>query len=87
VTEQLGLLLYNKGTRQDLRYRFIYDTTDSYDDIFGGSYYQGLMDQHFTNEYDIAVGLYTDGFTPSSKSSSSLTMVHLVIYNYHPSIR
>ncbi|SAL97130.1 hypothetical protein, partial, partial [Absidia glauca] len=84
VAEQLGLLLYNKGTRQDLRYRSDYETTGDYDDIFGGSYYQGLKEDHFTNQYDIAIGLYTDGFTPSSKSSSSLTMVHLVIYNYHP---
>ncbi|SAL95675.1 hypothetical protein, partial, partial [Absidia glauca] len=87
ITQQLGLLLYNKETRQDLHHRSEYSLSGNYDDVFSGSYYQGLMDQHFTNEYDIAIGLYTDGFAPSSKSSSSLTMVHLVIYNYHPSIR
>ncbi|SAM00071.1 hypothetical protein, partial, partial [Absidia glauca] len=54
VAEQLGLLLYNKGTRQDLRYRSDYETTGDYDDIFGGSYYQGLKEDHFTNRYDIA---------------------------------
>lgn len=87
ITQQLGLLLFNKKTRQDLHYRSEYSLSGNYDDIFGGSYYQELKDDHFTNQYDIALGLYTDGFTPSSKSSSSLTMVHLVIYNYHPSIR
>jgi hypothetical protein len=87
ITQQLGLLLYNKETRQDLQHRSEYSLSGNYDDVFSGSYYQGLMEDHFTNQYDIAIGLYTDGFTPSSKSSSSLTMVHLVIYNYHPSIR
>ncbi|SAM00596.1 hypothetical protein [Absidia glauca] len=87
VAEQLGLLLYNKGTRQDLQYRSNYDTTGSYDDILldlttkddqlmrqiGSRYVvvpptdERIKEDHFTDEYDIAIGLYIGGFTPSSQ--------------------
>jgi hypothetical protein len=87
LKDQLGLLLYNQTTRDDLLYRSTYAPNDSYDSIFSGSHYQSIKDQLFENEYDIAIGIYIDGFKPQFKSSHSLTMVNVVIYNYHPLIR
>jgi hypothetical protein len=87
LTQQLMLLLFKSKTRQDLLYRANYMPDDSYDSIFSGSQYQSQKEELFRNIYDIAIGLYVDGFTAPHKSSHSLTMVNVVVYNYHPSIR
>jgi hypothetical protein len=88
LSTQLGLLLFNTETRKDLLYRANYTHNENfYDSIFSGSHYQAQKHQLFESPYDIAIGLYVDGFKPPAKPSTSLTMVHIVIYNYHPSIR
>jgi hypothetical protein len=87
LTQQLMLLVYKANTRQDLLYRANYLPDDSYDSIFSGSLYQAQKHRLFRNIYDIAIGLYVDGFTAPNKSSHSLTMINVVVYNYRPSIR
>jgi hypothetical protein len=87
LSQQLALLVYHHKLRQDLKYRHNYKHYGNFDDIFSGSHYTEMVDrQLFTNEFDIACGLYVDGFQSSSKSGT-LTLVHLVVFNYHPSIR
>jgi hypothetical protein len=87
LAHQLALLLNDKKTRQDLTYRSNYQASDQHDDILSGTHYQSLKNDLFANEFDIAIGLYVDGFSAASKPSMSLTMVNVVIFNYHPSIR
>lgn len=87
LTGQLGLLLSDASTRRDLLYRANHSPDDSYDSIFSGSQYQSQKHRLFTNPYDLAIGLYVDGFTSPKKPSHKLTMVHVVVYNYHPLIR
>jgi hypothetical protein len=87
LSQQLALLLYNKKTREDLSYRSDFQLSNEYDDILSGSHYQSLKDELFASEYDIAVGLFVDGFSASSKPGMTLTMVNVVVYNYHPNIR
>ncbi|SAM02736.1 hypothetical protein [Absidia glauca] len=87
LADQLALLIFNKATRERLLYRSQYQQTTKMDDIFAGSNYRSVAHQLFPNELDIALSLYTDGFNSSSSKAGKMTMVHVVINNYHPAIR
>ncbi|ORY97018.1 hypothetical protein BCR42DRAFT_399166 [Absidia repens] len=79
LEQQLGLLFYNPGTRKDLLYRANYKQQQDYDSIFSGKHYQSKKHALFTSPYDLAVGLYVDGFKSTLKSSYPLTMVNIVV--------
>ncbi|SAL99803.1 hypothetical protein [Absidia glauca] len=66
-----------------MTYRLNYQASDKHDDIPSGTHYQSLKNAIFANEFDIAIGLYIDGFSATSKPSISLTMVNVV--NLNPS--
>ncbi|SAM04433.1 hypothetical protein [Absidia glauca] len=87
LADQLALLIFNKTTRDRLLYRSRYQEKSALDDIFAGSHYKSMASQLFPNELDIAFSLYTDGFNSSSSKAGKMAMVHIVINNYHPSIR
>ena len=87
LADQLALLIHNKETREPLLYRSERSPSmDGYTDIFDGSIYKNLRkDGYFKNELDIALALYTDGFTCFQKEQ--LTIIHIVILNLPPDIR
>ncbi|OAD71018.1 hypothetical protein PHYBLDRAFT_148233 [Phycomyces blakesleeanus NRRL 1555(-)] len=56
--------------------------------LLGNEEYKALKDQHFfQSPDDIAVALLSDGFVNQKKSKQQLTIVHVMILNYDPSIR
>ena len=87
LSNQLASLIQNEITRNDLMYRSSLPARKAglYTDIFDGDVYTALKGEGlFSGDLDIALALYTDGFTVKRKQ---LTIVHLIILNLPPSIR
>jgi hypothetical protein len=49
--------------------------------------YKKVKNQLFRSDYDVALGLFTDGFQVFKRSSNSMTIVHLVNLNMSPLVR
>ncbi|KAG2224763.1 hypothetical protein INT45_005287 [Circinella minor] len=71
-------------SREELLYRSKYQSVSgNYSDVFDGNTYKNLKkDGHFSNPMDIAISLYTDGFTLFNKQQ--LTIIHVVVLNIDP---
>ena len=84
IADQLALLIYHKSSREELLYRSKYQSVSgNYSDVFDGNTYKNLKkDGHFSNPMDIAISLYTDGFTLFNKQQ--LTIIHVVVLNIDP---
>lgn len=87
---QLAALLACPETRDELKRSW--DSTnadpDGYmSDILHGEAFINNQSDLFTGDYDIALSLFVDGFSPFSHSTTSMTIVHLIILNYHPTDR
>lgn len=90
IGDLLAQKLANPEIRQLLRYRADREAlTGVYEDIFDGHNYKSLVQKgYFNNPDDIAIGLFTDGFVNVKKSGNApYTIVHVIIYNFDPSIR
>ena len=90
LMDMLALFIYEKSSRKELLYRAQYDNQDKedgvYQDVFDGETYKEMKAEgHFTNPLDIALSLYTDGF--SLGPNGQLTIVHFIILNLSPSKR
>ncbi|KAG2209614.1 hypothetical protein INT45_013814, partial [Circinella minor] len=56
-------------------------------DIFHGSVYQGLKDDLFISNLDIAVSLYIDGFRTFNGGNANMMILHIVIMSLPANIR
>lgn len=66
----------------------IHDRGQVMSDIFDGKLGQRAI-QHFEKQADksLYLGLYADGFRPFKSGAKSMTIIHLVILNFPPTIR
>lgn len=89
LKEQLALAMTHDITREEMEYRSLYDSVGpDVEDIFGSPVYQKLQDAGlFRSKYDIALGLYVDGFKTFKKSNHSMTIIHFVNLNLPPTLR
>ncbi|KAG2192986.1 hypothetical protein INT47_010368 [Mucor saturninus] len=89
VGNQLSKLLSHEETRQKLRYR--HDRQENpgiISDYFDGEDYKALKAANlFQSPEDIALVLFVDGFVNQKKSKQEMTIVHVLILNFDPSIR
>ena len=79
----LGSMLANPAHRKMFRETYNRGLYDSLVDIFDGSVF-AEFEHLFSNEFDVALALYVDGFTPFRYGwtlSISMTIVHLVVLN------
>jgi hypothetical protein len=54
-------------------------------DIFDGAVYKDMvMKGYFTSQYDVAVGLSVDGFSPFNAGNFQCNLVNMVVYNINP---
>ena len=65
LSDQLALLIHNKTSRKNLLHRTKHQPVQGqYSDIYDGNAFNNLKNKGlFTNSLDIALALYTDGFT------------------------
>lgn len=89
IGDILAQMLADDQTRELLGYRANRQVQPgTITDVFDGKNYTDLLSKgYFRNSHDIAVGLFTDGFVNQHKGKSSYTIVHVIIYNFDPSIR
>lgn len=90
IGDLLAQMLSDPKTNQLLKYRSERETNDigEITDIFDGQNYKDLIRKgFFTNPNDIAIGLFTDGFVNQKKGKTSYTIVHVIVFNFDPSIR
>lgn len=88
VSSQVSLLVYNKKTRDLLLPPPTAQTDDMvFGDFFTGSTFKSLQIQHDSMASAIYIGIYIDGFAPLHRPDHSLVLVHMVIFNFHWSIR
>lgn len=89
IGECLAQMLASPKTNNLLKYRSERETTpNSISDIFDGQNYKDLVQKGlFSNPDDIAIGIFTDGFVNQKKGKSSYTIIHVIIFNFDPSIR
>lgn len=89
IGDLLAQMLANSKTKQLLQYRARREVVPGVvGDVFDGECYKDLVSKGlFSNPDDIAVGLFTDGFVNQHKGKSSYTIVHVIIFNFDPSIR
>ncbi|KAF7729034.1 hypothetical protein EC973_005065 [Apophysomyces ossiformis] len=66
VCRQLALTVVDDDTREELKYRSKRPQNPDgvYEDIFDGSAYKTLVQNHFPGDLDITLGLFVDGFQP-----------------------
>ncbi|KAG2207613.1 hypothetical protein INT45_010948, partial [Circinella minor] len=57
----------------------------SMSDIFDGAAFQEEQKHLFDGPHNIALALFVDSFSPFKRSKISLTIVHFIVLNYHPS--
>ncbi|SAL99216.1 hypothetical protein [Absidia glauca] len=88
IREYMAGKLHQATTRNQLLYRHQRSNdSGNADDILDGDVYKLLVnDGLFSSQYDIAIGLSIDGFTPLDKSSFQATMVNMTVYNLRPMI-
>ncbi|KAI7897587.1 uncharacterized protein BX663DRAFT_527912 [Cokeromyces recurvatus] len=89
IGDLLAQMLANSNTRQLLQYRASREVVPGVvSDVFDGECYKDLVRKGlFSNPDDIAIGLFTDGFVNRHKGKSSYTIIHVIIFNFDPSIR
>ena len=89
VGDQLSKLLSHEETRQKLRYR--HDRKENpgiISDYFDCEDYKALKAANlFQSTEDIARVLFVDGFVNQKKSKQEMTIVHVLVLNFDPSIR
>lgn len=87
--KQLATFFNTSDSRQQLLYRANWKTLRSnqcYRDIFDGRNYQ--KNKHlFENEFDLALALYVDGFSPQKRGSVTMVTFMAVILNLPPDVR
>ena len=86
---QLASFFNGQESRNKLLYRTKMEQTavdGGYKDIFDGDLYK--RHKHlFQNEHDLALALYTDGFVPHARGSTTMVTFMAVILNLPPDIR
>ncbi|KAG2193041.1 hypothetical protein INT47_009291 [Mucor saturninus] len=89
VGDQLSKLLSHEETREKLRYRHDRKATPGIiSDYFDGEDYKALKNANlFQSPDDIAIALFVDGFVNQKKSRQEMTIVHVLVMNFYPSIR
>ncbi|KAG2191239.1 hypothetical protein INT47_012016, partial [Mucor saturninus] len=89
VGDQLSKLLSHEETREKLRYRHDRKATPGIiSDYFDGEDYKALKNANlFQSPDDIAIALFVDGFVNQKKSKQEMTIVHVLVMNFDPSIR
>lgn len=87
--DQLARLVGNDDSRKKLHFRANRQTVPGeMSDYFDGAEYKRLQALHFfQSPDDIAIALFLDGFVNQKKSKQEMTLVHVMILNYDPSIR
>ena len=87
LRDQLEVLIHHEATRKDLMYRstFTPSSDGTYRDIYDGGVYRQLGEEGlFSNDLNIALLLFNDGFTAKERQ---LTILNMVILNFSPLIR
>ncbi|KAG2216617.1 hypothetical protein INT45_000417, partial [Circinella minor] len=87
LIEQLALFIQDNETRSLLLHRSERQASEKgvYCDIYDGKNYKKLKkDGLFSGNLDIAISIYTDGFTALDKQ---LTIIHIINFNLPQSIR
>ena len=81
-------MLADPHTRDLLNYRANRDSSNmKMSDVFDGQINKNLVRKRlFSNPDDISIDLYTDGFVNQNKSKNSFTIIHIVRFNFDPSI-
>ena len=89
IGECLAQMLADTNTNQLLKYRSERENIPGeFSDIFDGQNYKDLLQKgFFSNPNDIAIGIFTDGFVNAKKGKASYTIVHVVVFNFDPSLR
>jgi hypothetical protein len=73
-----------------MQYRHSYEHREGeWEDVFDGRNYQTMLASNdFSENDDVAIGLFIDGFVPSkSGRKSNLTLVLLINFNIPPEYR
>jgi hypothetical protein len=91
IGEQVAQMLANAKTRDLMKYRYNYKSTDGeYKDYFDGAAYKYFKDNSilFSGEDDVAMVLFVDGFcTSKNHKGDKLTIIHLLNMNIPPEYR
>lgn len=90
IGDILSQMLSDPKTSQLLKYRAEREANNIGEirDIFDGQNYKDLVGRgFFSNPNDIAIGLFTDGFVNQKKGKVSYTIIHVIVFNFDPSIR
>lgn len=90
VGDLIARQLADKNTRQLMQYRHSYEHREGeWEDVFDGRNYQTMLASNdFSENDDVAIGLFIDGFVPSkSGRKSNLTLVLLINFNIPPEYR
>lgn len=86
---QLATFFNTSNSREQLLYRAKWSqprNASVYRDIFDGKTYQ--RHKHlFENEFDLALALYIDGFSPQKRGSVTMVTFMAVILNLPPDVR
>ncbi|KAI8073533.1 hypothetical protein BDF21DRAFT_343976 [Thamnidium elegans] len=84
IGDLLAQMISDPKTNELLKYRAEREASD----IFDGQNYKDLIRKgFFTNPNDIAIGLFTDGFVNQKKGKNTYTIIHVIVFNFDPSIR
>ena len=81
--ELLGSMLVNEHYRDMFRQTYNHNKESDLTDTFDGSTFEKYEDL-FQGEFDTAVGLYVDSFTPFRYNKNkivSMTIIHLTVFN------
>lgn len=89
IGDYISRLLSNEQTREKLHYRDNRQSvSNELSDYFDGEEYKALKEKHlFESPDDIAIALFLDGFVNQEKSKQQMTIVHVMVLNYDPTIR
>ena len=89
VGDQLSNMLSNDDTRKNLQHRHEREEAPGViSDYFDGEDYKTLKAKGmFESPDDIALALFVDGFVNQKKSKQEMTIVHVLVLNFDPSIR
>lgn len=89
IGDILAGMLANPETKELFKYRSERESINGlYKDIFDGQDYKDMKNRgYFESPDDIAIALFTDGFTNQHKGKRTYTIVHAIILNLDPSIR
>ena len=89
VGDQLSHMLSNNSTRINLQYRHEREEVPGViTDYFDGEDYRTLRaNGMFESPDDLAIALFVDGFVNQKKSKQEMTIVHVLVLNFDPSIR